>query len=286
MGHHYTPQKYLEGFRDRKRVDLPMIWQFDKKKVNWAFASIKNVANEKGFYTVEDERLLSAKVEGPANPILDKLRARKTISDAERKALADYIATMLTRIPRLRGIREDIAPQALKESCDDYCELVRNLARSGLLTESEAKAKLDEADEFERRAKANIPEVLSEHIKRPWPTARILEIVGSMAWRFVATSGPSYFLTSDDPASFFHSFGLGTPKAELIFPISSEVALHAGWQDRPWRDIRPVKQVIVKEFNRRIALGASRFVFYHEEASWLPEVMKNRIEQLNRIEWT
>jgi hypothetical protein len=106
-----------------------------------------------------------------------------------------------------------------------------------------------------------------------------------MAWRFVATNGPSFFLTSDDPASFFGGFGLGDPKSELIFPISSEVALHASWQDHPWREVRPVKQVIVKEFNRRIAVSASRFVFYHERAPWLPKVLENPIEKLSLIQW-
>src|SRR5262245_65364574 len=92
MGQHYTPQRYLEGFRDPTHPTKPMIWQFDKKHGKWASASIKKVANEPEYYTAQDEILLAQQIERPANQVLDKLRKRHAILDSERTTLVDYIA--------------------------------------------------------------------------------------------------------------------------------------------------------------------------------------------------
>lgn len=285
MGHHYAPQKYLEGFRDLKRHDRPMIWQFDKTTGKSSHASIKNVANEKGFYSDKDEALLAETIERPANVVLGKLRARADISSTERRALVYYIATMLTRVPRARDIRESIAPQAVKESCEEFRRLIREEGRAGMLTTDQVRAHLRDADEFEKRCAVSPPAFVTDQIKNPWPTPRIVELVGNMAWRLVATKGPTLFVTSDDSGSFFHGMGLENPKSELIFPISSEVALHASWQEKPWKGVRSVKQIVVREFNRRIAVGASRFVYSSEPAPWLSKVIQNKVEQLSRIIW-
>lgn len=284
MGDHYVPQKYLNGFRDKSSERTPMIWQFDKQTGNFVRASIKSVANERGYYSPDDEKLLATKVEGPANFVLDRLRSRIAIDTEDRGRLAVYIAVMMMRVPRLRELRRQNSPQAIEEVCDEFRRWIEEAVTKGKLDKELANDRLQQIEAVRKRSKEVFPAPVEKQIKSPWPTVKIVELVAAMQWRLISSAGPSYFLTSDDPGSFFHCFGLGTEKSELIFPISSEVALHASHQPRPWRRILTIHQRLVKEINRRIAVGASRFVYYHERANWIRELVKNRIEQTNRIQ--
>jgi hypothetical protein len=42
---------------------------------------------------------------------------------------------------------------------------------------------------------------------------------------------------------------------------------------------------LVDEFNNRVASGATRFMFYRESASWLPDAANVPVADLNRIRW-
>jgi hypothetical protein len=115
----------------------------------------------------------------------------------------------------------------------------------------------------------------------------MVQLVFGMTWRFVTTAGPSYFLTSDNPAFVFEALGLGRPGAELTFPISTTLALHGSWQFGPTDLVISTNQKTVKELNRRIARSATRFLYYHEKQDWVASISKqNDQSTLNRINWT
>jgi hypothetical protein len=86
-----------------------------------------------------------------------------------------------------------------------------------------------------------------EKTRTPWPGREMTELIYYMAWRFCTTRGPSFFITSDNPAFIFECYGLRNDEAELVFPISSDLALHGCWQplapgEKP---LRPLPQKLV-----------------------------------------
>ena len=113
----------------------------------------------------------------------------------------------------------------------------------------------------------------------------MLAAIFGMTWRFVSTQGPSFFLTSDNPAFVFEAYGLGTELSELFFPICRNLALHCSWQPSKKTGIIPIRQQAVKAFNRSIACGADRFIFYHEAKDWVLEAAKYHPQQLSRTVW-
>ncbi len=94
-----------------------------------------------------------------------------------------------------------------------------------------------------------------------------------------------FFLTSDNPAHFFESVGLSSPVAELVFPISSHLAIHGSYQPGDDGMVILGEKEIIREFNRRVASGAVRFVFYHERREWLASVSQNVEINAKRINW-
>lgn len=101
MGNHFVPQAYLRGFQDPANPDF--IWVQSRREQDPRSASIEDVAQSRNFYDPEIEKLLASSVEGPANPVLAKLRAGELPTDQERVALAVYLATMIKRVPKNRA---------------------------------------------------------------------------------------------------------------------------------------------------------------------------------------
>ena len=97
---HYNPKEYLRHFAspsDSEKVHL-----FDKQTEIWLLTNVLNAGVWNDFYSDEDEKWLSDKVESPAIPVLNKLREGQTIDDNERHKVAVYVESMIKGC-RLRG---------------------------------------------------------------------------------------------------------------------------------------------------------------------------------------
>jgi len=108
----------------------------------------------------------------------------------------------------------------------------------------------------------------------------------TQSWRIVGSKGPSFFLTSDNPAYIFDGYGLGKQESELTFPLATDLALFGSWPGQQTSIIHiQSKQRLVREANDRIASGAERFVFYLREEEWIAKVSDNKKPYLSRIKW-
>ncbi len=99
-----------------------MIWQYDKKHDEFAYASIRKVAQKAGFYTPEVEAALRDDIENPAHRVINKLLNHQQITPEERLCLAIYINVMLTRGPCHRQRFFTKAPELLTETVSQLTE--------------------------------------------------------------------------------------------------------------------------------------------------------------------
>jgi hypothetical protein len=287
VGKHYVPQKYLRGFASP--ADTTRVWMYDKKVDSWSYAAISKVAQQADYFDPETESELAQTIEAPAHQILDKVRRREALSNAERDSLAAYIAVMLMRVPRRRRKAIELVEPTVREVISETREQMRSEIESPD-DELRFQEQLKNLERLERKFIEEPPPALTERIRSPWPSDLIFGGVRDMAWRFVATAGPSYFLTSDNPAYFFEGLGIGTPDAELTFPLSSDLALIGSWQG-PKRSLasvigkKPAIHGLVKEVNRRVATGAERFIFYRNPAAWVETLAQRPDPFLSRIIW-
>ncbi|MCH7685784.1 MAG: DUF4238 domain-containing protein [Planctomycetes bacterium] len=289
MGKHYTPQEYLRAFADPYSPNL--IWQFDKQTGTFSSTaiSIKKVAQQRDFYSQEDEDKLTKLVENPGNAVLRKLRSENFIlSDGERVALSVYMATTITRIPKNRIRARELAPQVLSKVTEELREKIRLTEKSGLIGAEVAEKGLTETDALKAKYTKEMPQEIEAQIDSPWPSQRMFQTIYDMEWRFLKANSSHYFLTSDNPAYFFDTWGLKNDngKSELTFPISSKVVLLASWTPIRRPADRIVKDAkIAKEVNKRMIVGATRFVFSRTKANWIAKVAQKEVADLNRIEW-
>jgi hypothetical protein len=283
MGKHWVPRKYLAGFASSS--EATHIWMYDKKNGSWHHPAISKAVQDPDYFDPETESELATSVEAPAHRVLEKVRKRESISEDEREALAVYIGVMVMRVPRARRRASELVEPSLRE----VLEKIREQMRSEVSSPEDESLFEDRLKTLERIGRTYAddppPEVVAK-IRSPWPSDEMLGAVRDMAWRFVSTEGPSYFLTSDNPAYFFEGLGLGTPRAELTFPLSSELALLGSWQGQKRSTTSLVaKHALVKEVNRRVASGAERFVFYRGRERWVETITQRSNPYLSRIVW-
>lgn len=284
MGHHYVPRQYLRGFEVRDEPGF--IWMYDKKQLEFRKAPIAVVAQESDYYDADTEEQLNLLVEGPGHAVLGRIRCKQRLRLEDRMHLAHYVATMIVRGPRHRRRAWELLPSVLEASQTRAQELLQEQAQSGNVGQEVLSGKLLELEDIYRRLRCETPPEVVNHIRSPWASERVQAAVHDMAWRIVIAPDANHFLTSDNPACFFESEGLAGPETELTFPIASDLALAATWRG-PQASLATLhgRPNVVKEFNRRVAAGAERFVFYDERTEWVATLADKQRPRLNRIRW-
>jgi uncharacterized protein DUF4238 len=285
MGHHYVPQRYLKNFQARGRPGF--IWLYDKQPGKPRLAAIAQVAQSKEFYSPETEDVLAREVERPANAVIAKLINNDALSSAERFELTFYIGTMLKRVPFRRRKAMEMYPKVL----DDTVARVRRqiIELAGTLSDVDPELvarRLHEVDAARAKFEHTPPTEIVEQVREPWPSEAMLDAIYRMTWRVLISRGPTYFITTDNPAFFFGGYGLGTPEAELTFPLSTTHALHGCSQRaESYLVFLSAPEQFVREVNRRLASAAERLAFYHEPTSWLEVTLRKESLYLSAIRW-
>lgn len=284
MGQHYVPQEYLRGFADPE--NLGKIWMYDKQSCQFTHASIKSVAQEKGYYSKTTERQLSELIEGPAHQVLKKLRLGDKINNSERIRIALYMGTMLMRVPRRRRKAFQMLPGVLEETINNISNQVDQWARTTTVGPELISRRYSELEQASEKFRTKPPTKIIEIIRTPWPTLKEMAFLSTMTWRIVSSESDEFFVTSDNPAYFFEAYGLGSPQSELTFALASDLMLFASWQGAHHETIfTKTNSAIKREANRRIASGAERFVFCRAQEDWVTKIANKQKPYLSRIQW-
>ena len=284
MGQHYVPRRYLRRFQCPRREGL--VWLYDRNGGQARRAAISKIAQEADFYSAEIEAALNHQIEIPSNPAFEKLLNGQDLASDDRFRLALYVATMMKGVPanRLRGTI--MAPSAIDSTVEEIRRELYQYASEHPVDMSLLDRRLKEIECVQSKLRDTLPPSVLEQIRSPWPSPEMTEIIFEMSWRVLVSQGPSYFLTSDNPAFFFTAFGLGNQESEISFPLSSTHTLHASWWPSASEiEFLPATPPIVKELNRRQAQSATRFLFYCEAATWVPKLFRHVPESLSRITW-
>lgn len=285
IGKHYVPQAYLRHF---EIADHPgFVWLYDKHGGEPHIANIAKVAQSRDYCSPETEEALARSVELPANRAMDKLSRNERLSPSERLDLAYYICATLKRVPRQRRKAQEMYPEVLAQTMaeirGEFQSIASHMDGSDIAW---VDRRLEGLDAAERKLSAKPPQEVVDQMMEPWPSQGMLDAVYHMAWRVLESSGPEYFITSDNPVFRLSDFGLTKELSEISFPLSTKQALHCCWQGKPESlAFRRESQWLVRETNRRLASETERFAFFHEKALWLPQVLSKTHPFLSRIVW-
>jgi hypothetical protein len=283
MGKHYVPQQHLRRFHIQGKPEI--VWQYDKKTGSWSDAAVSKIANERDFYPQDVEDGLK-EIEKEGNIAIDMLRGGQQLPRLERSQFAFYLLTMYTRGPRHRKKASNLMAAALKKTADDVLADIEEFRLRPGTDSQTAESYLQELAEVESKFAKQRPPQIQKLIDTPFWSARTAELVLNMHWHIFPAPPGMFFVTCDTPVHLFDCYGVGTPKSELTFTISKDLAL-IGEHQKSWGTTfeKPHAQ-FAKEINRRILSLAERFVYSPKKASWIEIVAQKMEPFLSRIVWS
>lgn len=291
MGHHYVPRRLLQKFALPDRAG--MVWQHDKQNKTAVAAAISQVAQERDFYSDETEDRLHYDVEKPGGNAVEKILDKKRLKPDEVSSLMLHIGTMIRRVPFHRQwaaeIGKDLFPNALAETRQNAYQYVKAYATYHGHRNEWIEERIREVDSICDRYAQETPKWAIDQMNDPFPREVIVGALLDMTWRIVESSGPQFFVISDNPVAYFRweGYGLGGKETELVFPLSPSIALHGSRQRQHASLTRfRASQRIVREINKRIVSQASRFVFTHDNPYWLSKLLTRSDLGVMRIGWS
>ncbi len=281
MGQHYIPKYYLEGFTEFPTSSN--IWVYEKGSNRIFKTAIKTIANENNRWPKSVEEYLADQIEAPANLVLDRIRNRQPISQIDMDTLSAYMVIMLQRVPKGLERTKTKAPEVLDKVFNDVKAEITRLISEHPSKEAILQKRLQELPSLKLKYENDFPiEVWYQNLK-PDALPQIRTILPTMTWVFFTSDKKQPFLTNDNPFFFFEGFGIGRPESEITFPISSTITLWATWHKNVREGYISAKDHVIREFNRRTASAATKYVYYSEEAQWVVNLINKKNLRLNRL---
>ncbi len=276
--HHYVPQHYLKGFTESPNSKFLWVYRrgasFDRKR-NPCRRSIKNTGSIRDLYAVpsmdgrttadyEHYENLLERQEQIGVEVLSLFRAKQPVDLKAKAALSFYLDLMLKRVPtRARHVVPILASALERYPWESLATLAAEEGRFDM-----ALRLTRDREETTRILEKRL--LLASMARR---SREIGKALASMTWLlFVAPRG-QVFVTSDTPAFFPRSIGLGKEGENgsfLVFPISSSVALFACRV--PGQDLTYIEatEAQMDLLNGLTLHGADQFVYANAA---LPEIV-------------
>lgn len=208
------------------------------------------------------------KLEKPHDEIIRKIRSQSAVSESEKKTFSCYIDTMMRRTPSGITWSAQIAPQALQELKSRFKhEFTRDFtdkrSSEGVGQEKiqeELEILLAKAESIFHDYEQEVPyELLLLGLLRP--ESAVSNYISQMTWQFFVAPPYNGFITSDNPVVMSKSMGISAPDAEIVFPISTEIALVASNHSNIVERYVLAAPSVIREINQRISDTATYFVY-------------------------
>lgn len=275
MGQHIVPRYLLR----RISPDGETVWQYDKKAavLGPKKLPISQVSQTRKFFGEDIEKLL-ATIEKAANPVLGKLTHGQPIHSIEKRVMAVYLEMYKNRD---RGKRKEIKKivSGGRDKTKKFMEDIMEPMRGTSLYTKYTSRKSDHIEHLQLYQ----DKVLSG----TWNPSNLIRLVlFRMTWRVLESSEVD-FVIGEPPWTLPATVtGLGPPKEEVLFPLSSNHVLHMSWIGDPSRIERwPISQANARQINKFFISASNRFVFFNKNCSKMNQLVKNKHMHNKQIEW-
>ncbi len=258
MRTHVIAQHYLRGFA-APGPKPTFVWQYEKGSSQPQLLSIRLAMGIDDYFTEEDEQWLR-QIEWPAHKVLDKMRQSRPISREEQLSLAIYIQVTLFRVEEYRDKVRSRAPSVIDRKFADAEQLLLNEVRNDLSKAPLLNPTLTRLRLLKDKWKQELPEDMWQRLIHPSLRPQLVELLLSKTWCLLVASKDAAFVGSDTPVLYQRRVGL--KESNIVFPLSSSLALYLGHGQGLHEGRVPVPKEVVEMVNEDTILNARRYVFH------------------------
>lgn len=301
INHHYLPRFYLKGFASS--TDPSRTWVYERQselkttphKRNPQHTAIKRAAMQEGFYSCTRENApvdhqsyeeALSKRESADARLLDKIRTGGVPNEAQKSAMAKFILLMHRRVPahrnRFPALWRDIVSELRAKSplLDGLRFLQNTTPKEDVEKHAKISQRLQEYDDLlvQKMQQAPPDDLRLDSIinDRPLPA----ELLAEMNWHVFKAPPGTAFIASDDPV--FLRGGLQHAKSEVVFPLSSQMALVAGWTEAQSFQWEKANRATVEKINAAMMPLAVRNIFFDQNSP----ALANTFNQTSHVPWS
>jgi hypothetical protein len=294
--HHFLPQFYLSYFTDSKNL----LWEFDRETKIYDQKTPHGSAWGKHYYRYKGkdgethtdiESGLFNRIETGAKPVIDKIDARKPISEEEMGIVSLFVAFQHTRVPDFEKLSASLSEA-----------MIKSLTKRRFSSVEVTKKIIEEMDEVGMDADNNVsPEEVFDFVQEGEYTVTTghedfistmlslgMEIAGyiqQMEWKYLFAPTGSSFITSDSPLFLvppkdyekehrFEGMGIATLGVIKMMPLTPRVCLSIGDAGTK-ASSRIIDKKQVRAINRSVAFNSDQFV-YAKDKPLLERIIKDR----------
>ena len=265
--HHFLPQFYLEFFRIEPKVKkYSHIFVIEKSKDTRSFsAAIHDTGAIRDYHTIDTreggdrkfvETVLS-RVESVHASLLSRIVDSHTVETTDIEELALMVALMYCRVPKFKGMIENVMKSTVEEMGDI-------MHRKGRFPSPPPEL----AQEFEEHGITKFKDMVSVKISN-WALLEnmymiassrpLLDLLSKMSVEVLCAPDDAYFFTGDTPVAVYGG-SLAHKDVEVSFPLSPQVAILLSWKRRD-QGCRILSRQDVQEYNRRTVVMSDRFLY-------------------------
>jgi hypothetical protein len=284
--HHYVPQFYLKQFaRDPSN---PVLFVVDLKGRRTFSTNPRNVAASRDFNRLDVEGVEPgalergyAAFEGKVDDALGRItKARSIAGEEDLIAILNFATLLAVRNPRLRATMGDFMARVSKGALEimlstpeRWAVTQRQMLEAGVRTD---QLSYEQMKDFFERDEYDITFDRETHIRMELESFEdVLPYFIKRKWRLLRTERRrDSFITCDHPicnvwvepqsTSFLHGPGYGSPNSEVLFPLTSALALVGRFDGVASED--DVGSEYVAAYNSTVATFAERQVYARDDA--------------------
>lgn len=283
--HHTVSEFYLKGFaRHPKKPRLLVIDASTRKHFH---ANPADLTIERDFNRIDADGVAPgalenayAEVESEIAPAMERTVTNNGFAtDEDRTIIANFVALLLIRNPRMRGefarFTEDLLKLTMEAvtSTEERWNAYRQQMKDAGYLEGVPDVSYEDYRKFVRKGDYDVRMqrgfFIAEELKL---LQKIPQIVAQRNWLVLrAADGSGGYLTCDHPASLmwsdpkmrggFHGPGLGMPGTQIVFPLSRSLAIVGAFELKSTPDRFTVGAQRVAEINGTTIINAARQVY-------------------------
>lgn len=276
---HNVPAHYLKGFTKPKTDNLWMYFLSGKPPIP---TTPDSVAKEHDYWSDDTETMVTLTYEQPAQPVIDKLRERRSDFEyRERWHLGMYIVNMARRVKNEREKALVNPEQTIAEFRREFEQRLEDLIKEN--PEWEKEIRQSAADEIYDDA------FLETVTLQAWERSLVPEYaivnaihVAKMKWNILIADGGQGFVTTDHPFVRTKK-GLKPPDGEFLFPLTPKLALWGSWTEGAGEYYFEINADDVAYGNRWVMQWMRDFAYYPTEEDWVKRLLQEELERRSAI---
>lgn len=285
--HHFLPQFYLEQFKINPQLGkYPQIWLIKKSAApNPIKSAIKDTGCATDYHTLDFQdqekdrkniEMALSKLESKQAELVKEICQTYQISEEKKTHLAEFISTMMFRVPFFKEYIE----KSLKGNLQTTFKM---LMHKGVLPEPPDELKeLFMKQGYDCRKFKVFNWILLKYMMDMALNSTNSSLLRKMKCNLFLAPNGSTFITSDTPVSIYHPYheslkhygvGLLFKKIEVTFPLSVKVLIKLTWDGK--EEIIQTDEHQVAEFNRRTIIMAKKYIYTSEFSKYLKKQIAN-----------